>query len=382
MHIPKSWKAVFILLNHGFMLISPAIASGNIPPPMAKHSLVFGVSLDGIQGEQSSVNPDLVLRAAPPKKDEKKCDRCRPRCKRMMIHDRKDCTKCNRCPPKTHPDPKQKKCLPDSKEDKKKKFEDKKGREKRDYDFKKNYHKFRPKPLRFQRKLSVERRKHKELLDIKRDTLNRMKVRRLGRCALLTPLAIGGEAIEKYTTGFFDESFMESMQLLDLWPEELKNADPEYLSKHIFTDEYLDLYVDFAEEHYTKRSIDYAAPESQVQRDDEQEMGLIISPSTRDLSIRSIGAIDIDRRCGFLCFLIPIARLIAQLVLRVASRAAARAAKSAATRVSKILKDISKNLKLTKGKGDKSFREQKDAARDISKNRNWMKCLRGEKPTK
>ncbi|KAM5471342.1 hypothetical protein MauCBS54593_003682 [Microsporum audouinii] len=379
MHILKSWKAVFILLNHGFMLFSPAIAAGNIPPSVAKHSLVFDAAVDDIQRDPTSVNPGLVLRAAPPKKDEKKCDRCRPRCKRMTIHDRKDCTKCNRCPPRTHPDPKQKECLRDSKEDKKKKFEDKKDREKRDYNFEKNYHKFQPKPLRLRRKVTVERRKYKELQDIKSDKLNRLKVRRLGRCALLTPLAIGGEAIQKYSTGFFDENFMESMQLLDLWPEELKDVDPKFLDQNVFTEEYLDKYVDFAEENYAKRSINDAASEDQVHRDDQQETGLIISPSTRDLSIRSTGAVDVGRRCGVFCILIPIAAAIARTIARVAARAAARAAAKA---VSKILKDIAKNIKLTQGKGKNTYREQKDGAREISKNRNWMGCLRGNNPTK
>ncbi|EFE32690.1 uncharacterized protein ARB_00515 [Trichophyton benhamiae CBS 112371] len=378
MHIPKAWKAVFILLNHGFMLLSPAIAAGTIPPWAAKNSLVFRTAAKGIQEEPASVNPGLVLRAASPNKNMRKCDRCRQRCKPMMIHDRKDCTKCNRCPPGMHPDRAQKKCLRDSKDDKKKKFEDKKDREKRDYNFKKNYHKFRPKPLRFQRKVSVERKKYKEIQNMKRDALNRMKVRRLGKCALLTPLAISGEAIEKYSTGFFDENFMDSMELLDLWPEELKDVEPKYLDQSVFTDEYLDKYVDFAQEHYTKRSTDDAAPGDQVQGENEQETGLIISPSSRDLSIRSIGAVDIDRRCPW-CIFVVIARAIAAAVARVAGRAAARAA-SAGARVSKILDNIAKNLKLTKGKGSKSYREQKDAAREISKNRNWMRCLRGNNP--
>ncbi|KAF3897739.1 hypothetical protein GTR04_1662 [Trichophyton interdigitale] len=376
MHIPKAWKAVFVLLNHGFMLFSPAIAAGTIPPLAAKNSLVFGPAMDGIQ-EPASVNPGLVLRAASPNKNMRKCDRCRRQCKPMMIHDRKDCTKCNRCPPGTHPDRVQKKCLRDNKDDKKKKFEDKLDREKRDYNFKKNYHKFRPKPLRFLRKVSVERKKYKELQDIKRDAINRMKVRRLGKCALLTPLAISGEAIEKYSTGFFDENFMDSMELLGLWPEELKIFDPKYLDQSVFTDEYLDKYVDFAQEHYTKRSIDNAAPEDQ-QDEDKQEMGLIISPSSQELSIRSIGAVDINRRCPF-CIFVVIARAIGAAVARAAARAASRAA-SAGARVSKILDNIAKNLKLTKGKGNKTYREQKDAAREISKNRNWPRCLRGNNP--
>lgn len=378
MRSSSAWKAVLILLNHGLALISPAIAVNIVPSLKHRRDLASASSV-AIPQEPTSAHPNLILRAPKTNKDKRKCDRCVARCGRMKIHDPKDCTRCKLCPPRTHPDKAQKTCIRDSAQDRERKVKETSDRKQGEYDFKKDKKRSLPKSIRFGDAWKKKSKVYKEFENKRNNMMNRKRVRRMARCVLIVPLALGVEAIQEYSNGFFDESFLESMELLDLWPGDLKDANPDYLTDAINSDKYLDQWIKYAKTQFGKRSLSSNdIMEGPSQNEDDTDLALI---GHRTNFIRALGealpSLDIHlvRRCP-ICFLIPIFAAAVGTAARVGARAGSRIG----GRLGKLLSP--KNFKVTKGKGKNTHKQQKDGAKKISENPNWRRCIAGQAPQK
>lgn len=175
-------------------------------------------------------------------------------------------------------DPSYKTCIPDrdkkmSKEEKEEKFKEEKSK----------------KRSQFKQKKYDKVKKEKRWRYEEREKRN--KVRRLSRCLAIVPLVMGAEAAEEYGNEFFDEDYLESLALLDFWPEDEPidswiNEDSDSLFE---SDWYLDMWVNHANGNMKVRGLDsemgnnhttpYFQPESHSRG--SQEM-----TETRDLIVR------------------------------------------------------------------------------------------------
>ncbi|KAM7210892.1 hypothetical protein V8F06_013734 [Rhypophila decipiens] len=380
MRISNASKAIFILANY---------VTANLVPPHLKINIRLnrGAGEDGTSygvdfvDDSTSVNPSVAKIPEGLLPRQQSCDRCRTRCPTGKIIHPTKCRRCIRCPPGKKADPTSRICVdgnpePDQ-EDKDKRKQD---REK-SYQGKKKDEKDNFRIRKYDTKKEKEKEKYRINEEHKRDNERRKKVRRAGRCLPVVALAMGAGVASEFADEFFDEAYLESMDLEQFWPEDLpiEPWDSED-SDHIFEeDEYIDQWINVGNSQgsatvsgIVRRTRDDANTDvgngdvvnlTEVQTEIRtRQPGAIQLVSCSDATVKG----QLDTR--FLPFLIPIFAAVAGTAARVGA-AAGKAAGS-------VLKLTRYTVKIGTGKSSKkSFKEQSDGARRISQNKNWRTCL-------
>ncbi|KAI1417118.1 hypothetical protein F5Y13DRAFT_204457 [Hypoxylon sp. FL1857] len=383
MRFSKACKALFLIVNH--------VAAYHVPRDFiaariqGQNDMEDDGELETQKSAIRSSSPLIVPRAAAPV-----CDKCRKRCSPGRIIDPKDCTECIKCPKGQMPNKSQKACIP-TPEEKKKQDEEKKKQDeekkKKEEEEKKKKKEKEDKERRFKDKIPEKRKEYKakryevkrkdktRIYHDKRDELKRRKVRRMSRCLALVPLAMGASVASDYADEFFDEEYLEDMNLLEFWP---KNTDVDGFtddtSDAIFEDDdYVNKWIAIGEKIGARdvygniTELELSEPESEP-----ESIPVTVAPlpvrdvtepeTTTALTVREEFH-QLHARCP-ICFLIPIFAAVL--------RTAAAAARVAATAIR-----LSKNtIKFAKGRGSKVTRvEQRKGAEKISKDKNWRNCL-------
>jgi hypothetical protein len=367
MHIAKTAKTVFLLINHFVAAYTPpkAIVSFN-----QVHEAPDTGSL-GILNARVVSNYDAGLGLVPRQAGNGgSCDR-RAKCKKKKIRNPADQTKCIRCPPSTKPDPTRTVCIKDndvSDEDKKKQYEEK-IKEK----IKEKFDKFKEKiKERLEKKKEGKNKEWDEKNKQRQDKRNQKKYRRMAVCSPAVAASIGTLAMLELADGGFSEDLFDSIDndMLAFWPgADIEDAwldntvpdDESDITKEDYVGEFLA--VGDAASASAKRSI--------KQRDDD-------TPGTVQETLENQTP-STDRR-NIIAAIANAFRALARAIAAAASRRAGGG--GAIARATKYFKDGKQpNLKKP-GESKLSRVEQKDKAKEISQNKNWKKCLRGEKPEK
>ncbi|KAM0329419.1 hypothetical protein ACHAQA_004726 [Verticillium albo-atrum] len=347
MRFSKAAKAVFFIINHVAATHFPAnvVLAGRLQSDESDHESTSDI-----------VNRDLGSMSAPSlgvhlftRQDS--CQNCRSRCPNGKIIDKDNCKKCRRCPRGRTANTRFDKCIKneDGKRQKKEAFDKKREAKRTEY---------RDKGRRFDKKKEEKKRAYVD----KQDEDKRKKVRRMGRCLPLVPLGMGAIAAEEFADEFFDEEYLEDMDLLQFWPDFLA-IDPwgEEADDSIYeSDDYINKWVTIGEGVESRSVSLRAIPRERATR---------YSPVT-DIAIRSEEHMNnLQERCPF-CFLIPIFAAVART-----AAAAAQAAVRAGITLSRGA------IRIAKGRGSRrTKKEQTDGARKVSENRNWLNCLRKVDP--
>jgi hypothetical protein len=206
MHLHNAIHGLFIVLH---LATATPFTVNDVTLPSQSHSKHIGPNI-GLNPVSDDRTP-LVIRQ---KND--KCDRCK-RCKGpRRIENPKDCTKCTLCPPKTKADPLHKVCIPEKRDaaDKERRFGEKKNKVKENYK--------KDKGKEWKNKMEVKLKQFKEWQQNRLDKQKARKTRRIGRCLPLVAVAMGYTAGHVFFDDFFDEDYLESMDLLQLWPDDTK----------------------------------------------------------------------------------------------------------------------------------------------------------------
>ncbi|KAF4467176.1 hypothetical protein FALBO_5959 [Fusarium albosuccineum] len=358
MRISKTAKAVFLMVNH--------VLAAHLPPGDVSGRL-WGRNSGSAVSSSSSSPSSLFARQQPAS-----CSRCRNRCPRGKIFDPDDCTNCVRCRASTKPDPERKRCIADP-DSKRKQFPKKRENMRKDYF---------DKEKRFKKQIEP---KKKEWND-KRDDNKRKMARRVGRCLPLVAMGMGAEAAAHYGDDFFDEDYLESMDLVGFWPEglsiepwESETSDDVYES-----DEYIDKWVKAGQdspEGFEKRSISRHTRSVSIRANNPAVVHKVDTPSparearsdpsaTTALVVHPEHGGSIEKRA----FWIPIFIAIAKTAAAIGAGIARGAAKG--------LKGLTKNsIRVAKGRGSKKSRqEQHQGAEKISKAWRFRTCLRKQSP--
>ncbi|KAG7118433.1 hypothetical protein HYQ44_005576 [Verticillium longisporum] len=348
MHFSKAAKAVFFIINHVAATHFPAnvILAGRLQNDDSQH----GSSAQVLNRDLGSVSLPLVGVHLFTRQES--CKNCRTRCPNGKIIDKDDCKKCKRCPKGRTANSRYDKCIKneEGKRQKKEAFDKKKEAKTAEY---------KDKGRRFEKKKEEKKRAYVD----KQDEDKRKKVRRMGRCLALVPLGMGAVAAAEFADEFFDEEYLEDMDLLQFWPEHLP-IDPwgQEADDSVYeSDDYINKWVTVGE-GVESRSISLRAI--------AKDRATRYSPVT-DIAVRSEEHMhQLEERCPF-CFLIPIFAAVARTAAAVGS-AAARAGITLARGA----------IRVAKGRGSKrTKKEQTDGARKVSENRNWLNCLRKADPT-
>ncbi|KXJ91839.1 hypothetical protein Micbo1qcDRAFT_203888 [Microdochium bolleyi] len=356
MHFTNAAKAVFFIINHVVAAHVPHDAEAlyrrvhNARGATDEEFNAYGVkvtprSTDQHGGALGADNLLFMRQSCEPK--------CRRKCPRKTFFiDPGNCRRCLPCPPKTTADPTYRSCIPEkmSKEEKEKRFPEKKKEKKQKW-----------KKDKFDTKKPEKKNVYEE-----REKRN--KVRRLGRCLTIVPLVMGAKAAEEFGSEFFDEDYLDSLALLDLWPAD-EQIDPwlDEKSDDLFeSDWYLDLWVNYANAQPQKRSPGNESEEFQPRDPTVPEA----AEENTELAVRDH---DLHKRFFWLA-LIPIATAAVSAGARVGARVAAAAAKGAVN-VSKYTMKIAKG-----GSSKRSKKEKDDAASKVSKHDKWRQCLRKSGP--
>ncbi|KAG9235775.1 hypothetical protein BJ875DRAFT_494710 [Amylocarpus encephaloides] len=376
MKISLSAKAIFFILNH--------VAAFHVPP-----HLKVAARLQERSGENASpttatepfdgtpTENNLIPRAST---SASSCPACRDWCPSNKIISPKNCKKCIKCPAGMKADPTFKTCI---KDDGKKNNDDDDNEKKKKWEEKLAKWSEKQKKLRapFKEKKWGEKKQklmdeYKKNEDRKKDNEKRKKVRRFGRCLPIVALAMGPGVAATYADEFWDEDWLESMELLELEPEgyTIEPWDSEDSDKIFEEDDYLNKWIDYGNKQAEARSIrSYGAMSSPLEltpRDPTPTPTLApvlprLPPREGPASTGLVLYEDHEKR---FFWLIPIFAAIASTVARVAV-GAARAA-GAALRLSKY------TMKIAKGaKSKKSRLEQKEGAKKVAKDKNWKQCL-------
>ncbi|KAF2821070.1 hypothetical protein CC86DRAFT_386618 [Ophiobolus disseminans] len=280
-----------------------------------------------------------------------------------------DKTKCIKCPPLTKPDPTKTLCIKDddaNKEDKKKQYEDKIKKK-----IKEKFNKFKEKIKERLEKKKEKKSKEWEEKDKKRqDKRNQKKFRRMAVCSPAVAAAIGTTAMLELADGGFSEDLFDSIDsdMLEFWPR--NEIDDDFLDKTLPDDE-----SDITKEEYVNEFLEVGdAASGNLKRSIEKRT----INGTVEMTLENIKP-AVEKRGLF----DDIAKVLAQIGRAIASLARSRAGKGGA--VGKPTKYFSEGKKPTlKKPGESKFTraQQKDKAKEISQNKNWKNCLRGEKPQK
>jgi hypothetical protein len=365
MYIRKTAKIIFLLMNH--------LVSAHAPPRTIFPNHWISETLE--DGALEVLRPrvlgtydagiELFQRQ---EGDGGSCDR-RAKCKKNKIRNPADNTKCIKCPPLTKADPTKTLCIKDDDakdEDKKKQYEEKiqeKLREKFD--------KFKEKiKERLNKKKEAKNTEWEEKDKQRQDKRNQKKFRRMAVCSPAVAASIGTAAMLELADGGFSEDLFDSINndMLEYWPggdiedDWLDNALPDDeadILKEGYVNEFL--VVGDAASGNTKRSIERRSINGTTPATSENA-----EPPTEKRNIFTAIANAF--------------RALARLIVSAAKKRAGGGGQVA--RPTKYFSEGKQpNLKKP-GESKLSRAEQKDKAKELSKDKNWKKCLRGEKPEK
>ncbi|KAF2756597.1 hypothetical protein EJ05DRAFT_477711 [Pseudovirgaria hyperparasitica] len=366
MRLSQPTKALFLLINHLVAAHTPPIA---IAPPHQVRGSGKVQALNNFK-PRGQVDYDAGLAAVGllSREESASCDR-KARCRKKKIRNPSDPTKCIRCPPLTKPDPTRTICIRDkdvSEDDKRKQYEEK-IKEK----IKEKAKQFKDKIQERMDKKKEEKQKEWERKDKeRRDTRNQKKARRMAVCLPLVAAAIGTQAMLELADGGFSTDLLDSidMDLLALWPGSdipddfidtgLPDDEKDILGED-FADEFLKV-GDIASEAARRRSLENRATETTLTNNDMQGK----SPEQK----------------RFLNFIIQAFVSIGIAIGSAAARSAG-AIGSAVARATRFFATRKPNLKKP-GESKLSRQQQKDKAKEVSKNKNWNRCLKGQKAEK
>jgi hypothetical protein len=371
MHIAKTAKTIFLLVNH--------LVAAHTHPKITSSSHWVNEAPDAasleILKQKDVPNYDaglgLVLRQ---EGNGESCDR-RARCKKKNIRNPTDDTKCIRCPPLTKPNLTRTWCERDkdvSEEDKKRTYEEK-VKEK----IKEKFEKFKEKIKERVEKMKEAKKKEWEEKDKRRgNERNQKKFRRMAVCLPAVAAAIGTTAMLEMADGGFSEDLLDSINLdmLEFWPD--SDIDDDWLDNALPNDESDILGEDYVQEFLVvgdaasenaKRSIEKRFIKNQVIHDAINATSDEARPTIREK--RSIFTLIAQ---GF--------RALGRALGAVAARRAGGGGTIA--RATKYFSEGKKpNLKKP-GEAKLSRADQKGKAKEVSQNKNWKRCLRGEKAEK
>lgn len=365
MRVAGTCHVVFLFLNYLVAAYAPLEAIALLKH--ASEATRLDVWQEGSQASHSTHlelnHVDLVDRATD---GPQSCDR-RAKCKRTKIRDPTDASKCKRCLPLMKADPTQTICIKDKdiNEDEKKKTYKDKIKEKVQQKIKEFKEKIRE---RIEQKKPAKTTEWEKKDATRRDQLNNKKSRRMAQCLPLVAAAIGTQAMLEMADGGFSEDLLDGIDndMLALWPG--SDIEDTYLDKTIPNDlnditseDYVNLFLQVGDDAEAKRSIE--------QRDagDEGEAVSTISEQHADKR---------DLFGDIIAAFVAIGRAIAS----VASKAAGKIGQEAA-RATRFFSTRKPNLKKP-GESSWTRAQQLEKAKEVSKNKNWTKCLRGEKPEK
>jgi hypothetical protein len=365
MRIAKIGKIIFLLICH--LGAAHAALKSNLPSHQFRKATDAGL-LEVLEPRVHTTYDAGLRLATRQDGDRGSCDR-RAKCKKKNIRNPTDDTKCIRCPPLMKSDPTRTVCVKDddiSNEDKRKEYKQK-IKEK----IKEKLNKFKENiKERMEKKKQAKNTEWEEKYKQRQDTRNQKKHRRMAVCSPSVAASIGTAAMLELADGGFSEDLFDSINgdMLDLWPRDAIGDD--WLDKFLPDDE-----SDITNEDYVmeflvvgdaasgnaKRSIEGSNIDDTVQAIPENE-----EPSVGTQNIFN-----------------SIANAFRSLFRAIVAAATRRAGGGGAiARATKFFSDGRKpNLKKP-GESKLSRAEQKDKAKEISQNKNWKKCLRGEKPEK
>ncbi|KAI1872855.1 uncharacterized protein JN550_003729 [Neoarthrinium moseri] len=334
----------------------------------------------------------LAERQQQQEKQEKNdtCDKCTNRkCSGGRFRDQNTC-RCANCPKGQKANPAGDGCIPDGNNNKNNEERKKKKQDLTQKTVERKKKAFKKKSRADKKKKLIENTRKRKKTEFQR---NRKRTR-MGKCLLLVPLAMfgvyeGTTAVSTYAEDFFSEDFVTGDAIDEFWPGDF--LDP--LDVNIDSDEYLQAYVELAakkEDDKDTRWKDPIVPIG-VKREESatitapNDMAIpekfkrvpIPHPSTTDMTV---GTHHLDKRNPLAAILRAILAFTGRLG-SVTTTTVSRFA-SIGQRVSARLKDLSARggARLAKGGGKAGVNKMKDAARAISKNKNWKNCLNGAKP--
>ncbi|KAI4914153.1 hypothetical protein J4E85_010665 [Alternaria conjuncta] len=384
MHVAKTIKVLFLLTNHLIAAYTPSEAT------LLSQRVHRGPASDLDISQPASVlgreaRFPLVNRQAG---NGESCER-KARCKKNKIRDPSDPTKCIKCPPLMKSDPTKTVCIRDkdmSEEDKKKTYEDK-IKEK----IKEKFEKFKDMiKERLEKKKEEKNKEWEEKDKQRRSERNQKKFRRMAVCLPLTAAAIGTEAMLEMADGGFSLDLLDSINgdMLEVWPG--SDIDDEWLDNAVPDDE-----TDIVQEDFAKGFLEVGdAAAENAKRSMEKRDGTTDINST-DINSTNINSTNINftninstspqespstEKRNFINAIANLFRSAVDAVISVA-KAISRTV-GAAARATKFFSNGRKpNLKQP-GESKWSRAQQLDKAKEISKNKNWTRCLRGEKAEK
>jgi hypothetical protein len=369
MHVAKTIKALFLLTNHLIAAYTPSETT--LPSQRVHRGTASDLDIsqpESVLGREARF--PLVDRQAG---DGESCER-KARCKKNKIRDPSDPTKCIKCPPLMKSDPTKTVCIRDkdvSEEDKKKTYEDK-IKEK----IKEKFEKFKDMiKERLEKKKEKKNKEWEEKDKQRRSERNQKKFRRMAVCLPLTAAAIGTEAMLEMADGGFSLDLLDSINgdMLEVWPG--PDIDDEWLDNAVPDDE-----SDIVQEDFAKGFLevgDAAAENAKRSMGKRNDSTNINSTNTNSTSPQESPSTD---KRNFINAIANLFRSAVDAVISVA-KAISRTV-GAAARATKFFSNGRKpNLKQP-GESKWSRAQQLDKAKEISKNKNWTRCLRGEKAEK
>ncbi|KAH8728385.1 hypothetical protein GQ44DRAFT_609311 [Phaeosphaeriaceae sp. PMI808] len=365
MHIAKTAKTIFLLINHLVAAYTPPRA---IFPSHWVHEAPDAGFLE-ILKPRVLATYDAGLGLAPRQEGNGgSCDR-RAKCKKKKIRNPADDTKCIRCPPLMKADPTRTICVKDndaSNEDKRRQYEEK-IKEK----IKEKFGKFKEKiKERLEKKKEAKKKEWEEKDKQRQDKRNQKKYRRMAVCSPVVAASIGTIAMLELADGGFSEDLFDSINgdMLEFWPS--NDIGDDWLDKALPDDE-----SDITKEDYVKEFLvigDAASGHAKRSIDKRDIHGTVQATS------KNVGP-STEKRGAFAAIFTAFRNAVIALIAVAARRSSGGGAIPQVTRF--FSAGRKPNLKRP-GESKLSRAEQKSKAKEISQNKNWKKCLRGEKPEK
>ncbi|KAF4817258.1 hypothetical protein CGCTS75_v012427 [Colletotrichum tropicale] len=352
-------------------------ANGSVPENQAVSSAVFSDKpLDLLARQQQQ---------AAPGKNKDSCKACpRRKCSSTAYFRNAATCRCEKCP--NGQKAKQRgdgceKAQDDKKKNKNDKIKDTIERKKKQYQQEKRQN---------TKKEMVDKVKGKKRTEYKRNK----KRTRMGKCLLLVPLSIFGEfdgivPLSSYAEDFFSEDFVTGDSIDEFWPDDFGDA-PDV---NIDSDEYTTSYVEIAAAIEDDKDTRWKEPIVPIGLKRE-EPSTVPAPEELVEEFRrteTSGGTTSDVQANYHQLskrnpLAAVLRAILAFVGRFASATRTVVGRFATIgqRTSARLKDLAARggARLAKSGGKKTLDEMKNAARTISKNKNWKNCLNGVKPSR
>ncbi|KAH6666250.1 hypothetical protein B0J14DRAFT_568341 [Halenospora varia] len=394
MRLSKSSKAVFFIINH--------VSAVYLPHDTVQASRVQGSKPAAVRqkNDASIITNNLLPRLGQDTGgDGASCPRCKSRCKGNKIINPFDCTICIPCFPGLKADPTSTICLPKSADDdeKKKKEEEEEKRKQEEEDKKKQEiedqkkkdeeeKRKQQKQEKYEKKMEEKKGKYEQHELRKKDNKERNKARRMSRCLTFVSLAMGATAAAMYADEFFSEDYLESLDVLELWPPELPIEDWEVAdSDAIFdTEPFIDAWVLYAN---SISVVGKRGNETEVVNRKEIISGEISPLMTDRSSVEDVVTPVLSGSTALVEYVepryaAPIAGIVAIFTVLIVAivKVATRAGKAGGN----ILKASNYKIKLASRDkvGRKSKTEQQNGAKEIAKNKNWRNCLLKTNPVK